>query len=132
MLRKVPKRIFKKLESKKKLPCRLEDIGFGKKPLNTKDFRQLCKQEEIIVKRFPLVTEGCYLHYKGYKFIIIKNGLKGKDFLEVAYHELGHHFLHSRQIIKFSSWFNPTKKQRKIIREIQLEADAFAWLALNP
>ncbi|MCU0239229.1 MAG: ImmA/IrrE family metallo-endopeptidase [Pyrinomonadaceae bacterium] len=68
------------------------------------DFYLICKDEDIIlIDDFDFHTfRGVYMWTKTWRAIGIQPQLKNKDYLQVAFHELGHHFLHRKRLAQFS------------------------------
>lgn len=100
-----------------------------KRPFNVSDFHRICKAEKVkvFIRTEPLsmVSLGIYYRLRGFRFIILNANL-GKKFLEVALHELGHHFLHQDLLVR-----NSLYKVIKSESAIEKEANLFAKLALK-
>ena len=102
---------------RKKLP-QWNDKVFG-----IKDFEAICNDERIIfAESFGRKYKGEYLRFKNRNVIILKAGLKEGEKRWIAYHELGHHFLHTASH-RFSRAAN---------RKMDREANFFAAVALLP
>ena len=84
-------------------------------------FNSLCHHEGIKLTEKPLAIGGFYLEFMGRRGITINSALNGISWLHVAYHELGHHFLHAPEPVNLSLPHDPHREN---------EADAFAKGAL--
>lgn len=84
-------------------------------------FNSLCSREGIEVIERPLRCIGFYMRVDGKRYICLSSKLNGISWLNVAYHELGHHFLHPGL---------PITLRLAHDSQIQREADAFASGAL--
>lgn len=84
--------------------------------------------EKITLAEMPLKAHlyGYYTNVKGKAVIILNRNLPKMRWLEVAFHELGHHYLHAPvpKSVFFDSQ-NTTHRQ-------ELEAQTLALLALIP
>lgn len=92
------------------------------------DFYKLCRKEKISLAEIPLKENiyGYYTNIKGKAYIVINKTLPKMLWLEVAFHELGHHYLHSP--VPQSVFFN----SRNLSHKQELEAQTLALLALIP
>ncbi len=92
------------------------------------DFRRICKGEKIILLRrsgrSPM--NGVYLRLRGRRAIFISEHLIANERLWVAFHELGHHFMHQNQM--YEHLFHQVGA--KYLR-VEAEAELFAELALK-
>ena len=84
-------------------------------------FNSLCRREEIEVIEMPLHIRGFYMRVWGKRYICLSSELNGISWLNVAYHELGHHFLHAGQ---------PFNLRRLLDSRQESEANAFSTGAL--
>jgi Zn-dependent peptidase ImmA (M78 family) len=102
--------------------------NLNRRELTELDFFKLCRREKIKIKEIPLRADiyGYYTNYKGKCFIIINSTLAPVRWLEVAFHELGHHYLHAT--VSQSSFFN----SQNLFHKQEQEAQNFAVLALIP
>lgn len=98
-------------------------------------FSKICKEESIDVIRMELEMPGYYVTKRtgGEKYIFLKKGLSTKEFLRVAGHELGHHFLdHTNMAQSFSFGYGTFAKSRAEQtperRIAEVEADYFSVL----
>jgi Zn-dependent peptidase ImmA (M78 family) len=127
MTLQAPLTVIRRIRSSGKILQQLSKYGFGRKPMKSVDFRKICHDENILVLRRRTIIEGAHCKIKnGPCFILIQRGLNEERFLEVAFHELGHHFLHTGYPLENALW---TKKR---MQRQEDEADAFAILALDP
>lgn len=92
------------------------------------DFYKLCRRERIKLTELPLRENiyGYYTNIKGKAYIVINRNLPKMRWLEVAFHELGHHYLHAPvpQSVFFDS--------QNLLPRQELEAQTLALLALIP
>lgn len=90
------------------------------------DFYRICRREKIKVATMPLRVPGYYMMCAGRRLIVINSTLRGVRWLHVAFHELGHHFLHAPRYAHSAFFFldNNTKEHA--------EAEAFAVCAMIP
>ena len=104
--------------------------NFRNRAADEKDFQRICKGEDIqLLRRIPLpTTTGIHIFYKRVAFIYLNPALNGDEFLWVAFHEIGHHFLHigrGNRLDRFNRIrVNPKEAQ------FEAEADYFAELVL--
>ena len=95
---------------------------------NMRDFFSICKSEDIIVSRKKMKVRGLYAHHITYnfKFIYLQRRLKKPYLLLVAFHELGHHFLHQDRL-------NPILFNNETVSNplIELQADIFSICLLK-
>jgi Zn-dependent peptidase ImmA (M78 family) len=100
----------------------------NKKIYGEADFFKLCRKERIKVAELSLKDNirGYYSNYRGRTFIIINKNLSRMKWLEVAFHELGHHFLHAP--VPSSVFFD----SQNLSSKQEMEAQSFALLALIP
>lgn len=68
---------------------------FNEKPLTENDFWQICEREQIQVVETNLVVNGFYYEGQKRKIICLNKALQGLAWLESAFHELAHYFLHA-------------------------------------
>lgn len=96
--------------------------------LTEADFHKICRKEKITLAEMPLKAHiyGYYTNIKGKAFIVINRNLPKPRWLEVAFHELGHHFLHAP--VPTSVFFN----SQNLTHRQELEAQTLALLALIP
>lgn len=92
------------------------------------DFYRLCKKEKVKVHELPLRENihGYYSNHRGKVYIVINSRLDKMKWLEVAFHELGHHYLHAP--VPNSVFFD----SQNLSNRQELEAQAFALFALIP
>lgn len=92
------------------------------------DFYRLCRQEKVKVHELPLREniQGYYSNYRGESYIVLNSRMAPAKRLEVAFHELGHHYLH--QPVPHSAFFN----SQNLSNRQEIEAQSFALLALLP
>lgn len=106
--------------------CRRYNIR--NRAVDKSDFYRICKGERIIPIRHPDKTQitGVYFRRNGDRAIYISEHLTADEWLWVAFHELGHHFMHQNQLYK--QFFH-----RMTAKYLQAEAEAnlFAELALK-
>ncbi len=100
----------------------------NRRELTEADFYKICRREKITVVEIPLKEHiyGYYTNYKGKAVIVINQNLPKLRWLEVAFHELGHHFLHAP--VPKSVFFN----SQNLTHRQELEAQTLALLALIP
>jgi len=89
---------------------------FNEKPLTEKDFWTICEKENIHVVEMCLYVDGFYFSDGASRFIVLNSALRGIFWLENAFHEIAHHFLHT-----------PPRCQRQ-----ETEARAIALIAILP
>lgn len=92
------------------------------------DFYRLCRKEAMKVYEIPLRGGilGYYSNYRGKAHIILNSKINGLKRLEVAFHELGHHYLHAP--VPKSVFFD----SQSLSNKQEIEAQSFALLALVP
>lgn len=92
------------------------------------DFYRICRKEKITVAEIALKQNifGYYSVFRGRAYIILDSNLSGINRLSVAFHELGHHYLHAPMPKSF--FFN----SQKLSTKEEAEAQAFALTALFP
>lgn len=92
------------------------------------EFYRLCRKEKVTVYEIPLSDNvyGYYSNYRGKAYIILNSRMDKSKWLEVAYHELGHHYLYTP--VARSVFFD----SHHLSNRQELEAQAFALLALIP
>lgn len=100
----------------------------NRRELTESDFYKLCRKEKIQLGELPLQKTifGYYTNYSGKSYIIINSNLPKIRWLEVAFHELGHHYLHApvpQSVFFDSNRLSPKQEQ---------EAQTLAVLALIP
>lgn len=112
--------------------CRRYNIYCGR-AVNKSDYYRICKGENIGVLKQSASESyeitGVYLHTKNstIPFIFVNPRLVGDSFLYVAFHELGHHFLHREQKMYKQFFHRRTKRYLRL----EDEANFFAELALK-
>lgn len=89
---------------------------FNEKSLNESDFWRIVRYEKITVVETDLFINGFYFECSKGAFIYLNSNLRGVIWLENAFHELAHYFLHT-----------PPGSQRQ-----EEEASAIALMALLP
>lgn len=96
--------------------------------LTEDDFYKLCRREKVAVREMPLKENiyGYYTNLKGKSYIVINRNLSKMRWLEVAFHELGHHYLHAP--VPQSVFFN----SQDLTHKQEVEAQTLALLALIP
>lgn len=131
MKRDVPLSVIERIRTNRGLCRQLEKYGFGERPMREADFRKICHDEDILLLRRKMIVGGYHARLKadGRCFIVIRQKLSKKEFVQVAFHEIGHHFLHTRSIPK-SILRNPKELKRWTERQ-ENEANAFMYIALN-
>ena len=87
------------------------------------DFWRISRREKIIVREIALAVNGYYEQYRGRHYIILNRDLRGVVWLQTAFHEMFHYFLHSGSRTFFNN--GGDSKPEK-------EADALALIALIP
>ena len=102
---------------------KLAKYGWNERELNEEDFHLICEKEGIVVFEFEMRRNGMYGVCEDVPVILLNKKLRGIRKLEVAFHEVGHHFFHSPSLCLFS---------RNMTRRHQLEAQAVAVVALIP
>lgn len=68
---------------------------FNEEALTEKDFWFLCEQENIRVVEADLIVDGFYFSDGRRSHIFLNSALRGVFWLENAFHEIAHHFLHT-------------------------------------
>jgi len=68
---------------------------FNEQALTEKDFWKICENEEIRVVETHLFVNGFYFSDGRRNFIYLNSALRGAFWLENAFHEIAHHFLHT-------------------------------------
>lgn len=92
------------------------------------DFLEVCEREGIVLLQLPFPIHGCYYRYLGIPTIVINSRLRGLHRLRVAFHELGHYFLHDSESLR-----GLTKKEASLMKEKhEAEAEAVAAISLIP
>ncbi len=89
---------------------------FNEQALTEKDFWLICEKENIRVIETRLFVDGFYYCDGRQNFIYLNSALRGIFWLENAFHEIAHHFLHT-----------PPRSQRQ-----ETEARAIALIAILP
>jgi Zn-dependent peptidase ImmA (M78 family) len=89
---------------------------FNEQALTEKDFWLLCEKENIRVVEANLIVDGFYYCDGRRPHIFLNSALRGVFWLENAFHEIAHHFLHT-----------PPRCQRQ-----ETEARAIALIAILP
>jgi Zn-dependent peptidase ImmA (M78 family) len=89
---------------------------FNERTLTEKDFWLLCEKENIRVVEASLIVDGFYYCDGRRSHIYLNSALRGVFWLENAFHEIAHHFLHT-----------PPRCQRQ-----ETEARAIALIAILP
>lgn len=88
-----------------------------------KDFEEICSAERIVfVEGIGRKHKGEFIPYANRNMIVLRAGLEEGERRWVAYHELGHYYLHSAGH-QFS---------RSAHRRMDREANIFATVALLP
>ena len=100
---------------------------WNKRAPTEEDFYRICRRENIKVHEIPLRVPGYYMVYMSKRFIIINSALRGVRWLYVAFHELGHHFLHEPKCKPNGALFYLDNASKE-----HAEAEAFAIAALIP
>lgn len=112
-------------------------FGIQNRPFNKTDFLEICKSEDIhVVEDFDGVFEdyiklrGVYFWYRFKKIAVIgiNPRLSKRNYLKVAFHEIGHHFMHSYKL-KTQTLFKEPLTLNCYVREAQ--ADYFSDLMLS-
>lgn len=100
----------------------------NRRALTEADFHKLCRRERITLVEMPLKSHlyGYYTNFMGKAVIVINRNLPPMRWLEVAYHELGHHYLHAP--VPKSVFFN----SQNLTHRQETEAQTLALLALIP
>lgn len=102
---------------RKKLP------KWNLKTFGMTEFVKICNDENIIfVEGIGRKHKGEYIPYPNRNMIVLRAGLKEGERRWIAYHELGHYFLHATHH-QFS---------RTVSRRLDREANLFAAVALLP
>lgn len=87
------------------------------------DFELICSAENIVfVEGIDHRHRGEFLPYAGHNMIILRSGLDEGERRWVAFHELGHYYLHSA-----AHHFSRSERRR-----MDREANVFAAVALIP
>ena len=89
---------------------------FNEKALTETDFWLICEKENIRVVEANLIVDGFYYCDGRRSHIYLSSALRGIFWLENAFHEIAHHFLHT-----------PPTTERK-----EEEARAIALIAILP
>lgn len=103
-------------------------FGVLNRSFNKADFYEICKSENIYVIKTNewFNIGGIYMFCKEWRMVYINPRLSESSFLKVAYHELGHHFLHGRSDRK--NFFREPQILNNYVREAQ--ANYFSQLTL--
>ena len=92
------------------------------------DFYRICKGEGVHILREKMRPLGQYTHYKDVVWIVFRENLNNDYIFEqVAFHELGHHFLHRNDLLKHY-FVDDHSEATKLAEQ---EADLFCYLALG-
>lgn len=117
-----------KRKRRREFPCALPISGWNERTMTEADFQEVCEREGIIVLQVPIFIRGFYFRHCGTPTIVISSRLHGIPRLHVAFHELGHHFLHHSK-----SWMGLPKESAALVSEEQeFEAEAIAAMSLIP
>ncbi len=118
-----------RLKVKQTLATVCRRYGIRRRGVVEADFYRICKGEKIQIIRelFHTLSIGICFEYRNVKFIYLHEGLTGDEFLFVAFHELGHHFMHKGEGSK--NLFKPLRTAKT--RRLEAEANLFAELALK-
>ena len=68
---------------------------FNEEALTENDFWKICENEQILVVETHLFVNGFYFSDGRRNFIYLNSALRGIFWLENAFHEIAHHFLHT-------------------------------------
>lgn len=101
----------------KKLP------DWNTRVFDLEDFYKICERDGVTVLEQSIRSKGEYLVAGKRPFIILRSGLKEQMKAWIAFHELGHHYLHYPAPHRFS---------RGTYRKMDREANFFASVALIP
>lgn len=102
---------------KKRLP------DWNKRIFGMKDFERICSEERIVfVEGIGRKHKGEFIPYANRNMIILRAGLDEGERRWVAFHELGHYFLHAAA----------HQFTRSVERRMDREANIFAAVALLP
>lgn len=102
---------------------KLSRYGWNEREQTEDDFYQICEDEKVLVFEFEMRRAGMYGVCEGVPVILLNKNLRGVKKLEVAFHELGHHFFHSPAMCLYT---------RNLTRRHQMEAQVVAVVALMP
>lgn len=106
-----------------RIPPLLLAAGMGSRSLTYFDFEKICDQEGILVARHDIPCEGYYACVDGIPCIALNRRLKEPRLSVVAFHELGHHYLHEPAFYRYG---DPAS------RKAEWQAQQFAVIALIP
>ncbi|MDQ3918113.1 MAG: ImmA/IrrE family metallo-endopeptidase [Acidobacteriota bacterium] len=101
---------------------------WNERPLTAADFYRLCRRFKVKVHSIPLRVPGFYMYSRRYgAHIYVNSKLRGVAWLLAAFHELGHHLMHTPPDVTVAFFYQlrPNTKEDR-------EADAFAYTALLP
>lgn len=98
-------------------------LDWNKKVFTYEDFEFICEREKVCIVVLNNREKGEYCFRYEQPVILIKDKLKTNEKTWVAFHELGHHFLHYPAPHRFS---------RGTFRKMDREANYFAAIALIP
>lgn len=102
---------------------KLKGTGWNERVLTYEDFELTCEDEGILILHLPFSREGLYGVCEDIPVIVLNENLRSIKKVEVAWHELAHHFLHTPALCCFS---------KDLKRKYQFEAQVVAVCALIP
>lgn len=102
---------------------KLKEIGWNERVLTEEDFDLCCQDEGVLVYNVKMPLDGLYGVIEDVPVILLNEQLRGVKRLEVAWHELGHHFFDSPAFCAFS---------KDTARKAQHKAQIIAVCALIP
>jgi Zn-dependent peptidase ImmA (M78 family) len=109
-------------------PYDLPIPGWNERRMTLRDFRLTCEREKIVLLQLPLPYRGLCLTCHDVPTIWIDSTLRGVERLQVAFHELGHYFMHKGLPLMLMS-----EKETDAVRDwYEVQADAVSIIALSP
>ena len=111
---------FQAADGSPQIPAQLMAIGWNQQVLTFADFEKIARRERVLVGLVPTrVLAGAFMVRRGWPVIILQESLRGAARSFIAFHELGHYFLHDPHL--------PADCGQR-----ELEADLVAYGALIP
>lgn len=94
---------------------RLVPEGWNTRVFTEHDFYSLCALDSVLVVTRALPLPGAYCIYRNSPVIFLHRDLAGADRLQVQFHELGHHWLHSPGLQFFLGWESKCEFEANLI-----------------
>lgn len=102
--------------------------SFNDRPHTEVDFWRICRRHRIRVHQLPLGTPGFFkIEADGTCHIYLNSRLKGIEWLDAAFHELGHFFLHTPLTSRTAYYYRLVPKTKQ-----EYEAQSFSDIMLIP